>query len=249
MPVEVPTFSDLDAADILEQAELIAAMIGGALPSLNVNRGSMIWETVIYLAAVGNVYSGTPINTLNDFWNLAAVVADPDNADESLTDLLLSNFNAARSGGTKATGQVEIVITEAHAMTISAGTIFTAGTLEFTNLTNQVVVVDSDDTTADTDRVLVERTDGTYSFKVDVQALVAGDAGNVTDGTTFTVSPRPTYFSTATAAADLSGGADPDSNTTMILTLRMGSLPRFYPARLAPRPSLCRSCPVPRLLP
>ena len=222
MPTEISSFAELDSADILEFADLLAAILLQADPLLNVSRGSMIWEVIIYPAAVAHVYEATPVDLIREQWNLAAVAAAPTAADNSIVDLLLSNFNISRSAGTKAVGQVEIVLTEAHAMTVVEGTIFTTGALTFTNLADQVVIVAEADRTADSDRVLVDRGDDTYSVKVDVVATTEGVAGNVTYGTSFTVNPRPTYFSSAKAAADLSGGSDPDTNTSVVARATQG---------------------------
>lgn len=215
MPTEV-TFSDLSETDILERADFIATVLEQASSSLNASRGSMLWELVVYPAAVGYVYINTPINTLRAYWNMASVAADPANADDDIVDLLLSNFNITRSAGTNATGQAEIVLTEAHSLIVAAGTVFTAGDLTFTNLVDQVVIVTEADRTADADRVLTNRGDGTYSFRVDISASEVGTAGNITYGTAFTVSPQLTYFSSASAAADLSGGSAADTNASVV---------------------------------
>ena len=227
MPTEIATFSDLDSVAIMDAAELLADMLSNALPSLNTSRGSMIWETFIYPAAVGQVYLGAPLDTLTASWNLADVAADPSAADDNIVDALLSNYNATRSAGTSATGQVELILTAAHAITVTPGTLFTAGSVVFTNTTAQVVIVQESDRTSDLDRVLITRTDGTFSVKVDVTAIVPGVAGNVTYGTSFTVSPRPTYLSNAKAAEDMSGGSEPDTNADVVALAAQGLTARI----------------------
>ena len=221
MPQDV-TFSDLDASSIDEYAELLSTMLQEAAPDLNVGRGTMIWELIVRMAATAYVYNLVPIDIVRDYWNVAAVVADPAGADDTIVDLLMSNFNTTRSAGTKAVGQVEIILTDAHAMTVTEGTSFYDGTVQFKNAADQVVVVAVADKTSDSDRVLVNRGDGTYSFKVDVAAEVEGTDGNITYGTTLTVSPQPTYLSTARAAADFSGGAEPDTNSSLVTRLQQG---------------------------
>ena len=222
MPLEVQSFSDLDAADISEYADFLATLLQEASPSLNTKRGSMIWELVIEPAAIAHVYEQTSLDVVRDQWNLSTVAASPTTANDDVVDLLLSNFNITRSSGTKAVGQIEVVLTSAHALVITAGTVFTVNSMNFTNLLDQVVIVAEADRTSDSDRVLTTRGDGTYSFKVDVSASVAGVTGNVTFGTSFTVSPQPTFFSQAKSAADFSGGTDPDTNADVIARATQG---------------------------
>ena len=201
MPTDV-TFTGLDQDSINDMAEFLGTLLKEAAPNLNVSRGSMIWELILEKAAISHVYTSNDVESLRNYWNLQAVIDDPANAENSIVDMLLSNFNITRSEGTKAVGQVEIILTGRNSLTVTAGTLFSIGDISYTNLSDQVAVVSEGDKLSDDDRILTDRGDGTYSFKVDVVAVDAGIDGNISIGTTFEINPPPTYLSTAKAVAD-----------------------------------------------
>ena len=210
------TFQTLDTELVDDYAALLASLMQAAYPELNLRPGGVLYDLVIQKAAAAHVYEATALDQLKANWNMAAVRDDPEAADPAIVDALLSNFNTTRSEGTKAIGEVEIVLKQQHALTISAGTAFLSGSLRFVTSVDHVVVLDPDDRTSDSDRVLIEQGDGTWSFRVSAAAEAFGLAGNVPAGTGFTVSPQPIYFSEARAAGDFSGGSDPDTNASVV---------------------------------
>jgi hypothetical protein len=226
------TFAGLDPVAVDEYADLLATLLREAYPSLNFNKGSMLYELVVSKASAMHVYEGTPLSQLRDNWNMIAVKASPNDVDPTLVDQILSNLNVERSPGVAASGEVEVIVSTNAPLTVTAGTNFLAGTVRFQNVVDVVVVASEADATNSTDKVFARRTNGTYSFRVPVVANEAGSDGNIGQGTAIAMSPPPTFFVSATVAADFGGGSDVETNAEVI-----ARIPSRLSGRLLSSPS------------
>lgn len=210
------TFTGLSEESILEYADFLAALLKEEAPSLNLNRGSVLYRQLLRPAAAMHCFEAADRFSLRNKWNLHDIVNETVPADIAVITRVLSNYNVDYSAGTSATGYIEIVVSTLASVVVPADTVFTAGDVAFTNTLSYTAVVSEDDVVYDTDVAMYERGDGNYAFVIPVFASATGASGNVKAATAFTMSPSPSMFIAAYAQADFSGGSDADSTTSLL---------------------------------
>lgn len=116
---------------------------------------------------------------------------------EAIPVATYNSFNFQRLPAVPASGLIRVVTSgSVDAVTISAGTLFTGQTTKatFRSVSDAVIVP------------------GLTSADVLVTAMQPGSAGNVLQGETFTLGPRPQTFVSATNLVAINNGADEESD-------------------------------------
>ena len=168
------TINDLSAETVQQSEEFLIQFLQDQYPSMDLTEGRVLRNLLIRPAAIFHALNQTNIDQLRQSMSLQAIEANPAIATEETVDAVLSNYRVTRDSGAKARGQIVIVIRDLVATTINAGTVFLADGLTFTNpvafvgVTTQAVILD------DTHRLITKRTDGYYSFVIDVEAAGVG---------------------------------------------------------------------------
>ena len=214
---ETNGLSSVNSAQITEAAQLLASIVSTLAPNVKCTPGTVLYDLVLRLAGAMHVYESANLATMADTWNLASVTADPAAVDSSVVDLLLSNFNIARTTGATATGAIEVILSSNVPTIISSGAVFTTSSgMEFRPISTVTAITTA---RADNEQAFVERADGNYSVTVAAQAAMSGSAYNVASGTLFSMTPSAGQFVSAVAATNFAGGTDTQSNASILSTI------------------------------
>ena len=127
------------------------------LPKVDMQKGSVIYDILIRPSAVFHGLTLFNINRMRRSMSLREIVVEPTIADTSSVDDLLSNFGLVRKGGTKATGNVTIFLSNNNTTSIPSGAVFSSGTLNFITQVSFVGVPDGSLISKETDRFRLSR--------------------------------------------------------------------------------------------
>lgn len=220
----VTDINELDAELVEQSQEEFTAMLQARYPELDLRRG-VIHDVVAFLGGgVAAAVAQTEVNRVLQSRSLLAIQENPALADPVLVDHVLSNVGITRKTGTRAVGEITIVVTGGETVVIAANAKYVAAGLIFR--TDVAIVARPVGTTlvSTTERVLNPRGDGSYSFTVPATAEAVGDEYNIRANTTLTPDPTQSRFVTAFANGDFIGGTATESNDDLI-TRMAESLP------------------------
>ena len=214
--LSVTSITDLDAELVRQSQEELTAILQERYPELELRRG-VIHDVIAFLSGgVAGAVTQTEISRVLQSRSLLAIQANPTLADPELVDHVLSNVNISRKVGTRADGEITIVVSGGETVVIPANARYIASGLVFrTNAASIARPVGTTITSA-TDRVLTARGDGSYSFTVPATAETVGAEYNIRANTVMTPDPVPSRFVTAFANGDFTGGLATESNTELI---------------------------------
>ena len=214
--LSVTSITELDSELVRQSQEEFTALLQARYPELELRRG-LIHDVVAFLSGgVAGAVTQTEISRVLQSRSLLAIQENPALADPVLVDHVLSNVNISRKVGTRASGEITIIVTGGETVVIPANAKYTASGLSFR--TDSAIIARPVGTvvTAATDRVLTARGDGSYSFTVPATADTVGDAYNIRANTTMLPDPIPSRFVTAFASSDFAGGVATESNADLI---------------------------------
>ena len=226
-----PTINDL-SEDLVQQNEaFLVQFLQDQYPSLDLTEGRVLRNLLIRPAAIFHTLNDTTLDQLRQSMSLQAIEANPAIATEEIVDAVLSNYRVGRDEGAPAAGQLVIVIRDLIATTINAGTVFISEGLQFTNIgpfvgvTTQGVIID------DTNRLITKRTDGYYSFVIDVVASDVGPQYELRRNTRLTTTGTIPNLIDIYALDDFTGGRSKESNQDLIDRFKLGITPPVFSGR------------------
>ena len=226
-----PTINDL-SPDLVQQSEqFLIQFLQDQYPSLDLTEGRVLRNLLIRPAAIFHALNQTDISQLQQSMSLQAIEANPAIADEATVDAVLSNYRVARDPGAPAAGQLIIVIRDLMATTINAGTVFLANGLQFTNIGAFIGVTTQSVILNDTNRLITKRTDGYYSFVIDVVAAAVGPQYEIRRNTRLTTLGTIPNLIDIYALDDFSGGRSKESNQDLIDRFENGISPPVFSGR------------------
>ena len=147
---------------------------------------------------------------------------DPTLAEEDVVDNIVSNHLVERTPGDTATGKVAIIIDTKVTTIIASAAEFTVEGLIFRTTQSFTGVTDAGLILGPSDRLIQPRTDGNFSFIVDVEAAAIGEQFRLKKDTDMVMSAPPPGFVESFAAEDFSGGSSDESNQDLIDKLASG---------------------------
>lgn len=227
-----PTINDLDADQVAQAEAFLTAFLKEEYPSMDLTEGRVLRDLLIRPAAIFHVLNQTNIDLVRQSMSVLAIEANPALADPALVDAVFSNYRIVRQVGTKASGNVTIVIRSLLTTPVNQGTTFVANGLAFVTTAAYVGVTTVDAVVNNQQRLIVQRADGTYAFTVPVEAAQAGSQYKVRGNTRFAVTPRPAGFIDAYAAADFAGGTDTQTNADLVAQFKQGISPEVFSGRI-----------------
>lgn len=215
--------TDLSPTDVLSTEKLIVTYINEAFPDLDLTPGSVHRDIIVNLYAALEQRVRDGIDKVLKSNSLLEITKDPTIADDVQVDRVLSNYNITRSGGSKASGYVKIIIDADRTTLMPIGTRLTINSLEF-RVTSSIRAVSSTEAVEDPEDIsLVRGTGGTYFFNVPVESVGVGSKYNIKEGSKVTgISPKVARVVTAEAAQTLLGGKDSETNEELITKLKQG---------------------------
>jgi hypothetical protein len=219
----VSDFSGITQSNLDQAEDIVRTILFEAFPNLDLSDGSVLSELLggpnahfyVYCLSLLDQYRVS--STLYELGQSSTLTSD------YVVDSLMSNYNVARSTGTTATGTATIILSSSDVTTIPTGTTFTtAGNLPFVTEDSFNAVPSSQNVSAATDRLIIDRGDGTYSFSVNITASAVGLSYNIGKDTSFTLSVVPSNFVRSYAESDFSGGTDAETTSDLLSRLNLG---------------------------
>jgi hypothetical protein len=221
MPIEITDLSQLDSDTIAQKLKLLAALLEGSFPSLDLTPGGVLYEAMLRPAGVLHTLKQAEFARMAAAGSLQEIAANPDLADETLVSRVMSNYLIQRRSGSAATGQLVLTLSSNDVEFIPSSTVFTANGIEFRPLVSFTAVPTAGLVRTEQDRLITESGE-VYNVVIDVQATVVGTAGNVSKGTRFSTTAQIQGLIDIAAIGDFLGGEDADSNQDLIGRLQEG---------------------------
>jgi hypothetical protein len=221
MALQINSLSDLDPATVQTLLALFSQWVAERHPNVELSRG-VFHDLVLYFNSALNAAVQENVSRVMQSNSLLAISQNPELADASLVDAVLSNFNLTRDAGTIASGEALVIVNKPLSTQITAGIALSANGVQFLPARTFVGVPPGVAANFDGARTLVPVGDGTYAFKITVVAVEAGVTGNILRNTKFTPAVAPSNVASIVAATDFTGGADPLTNAEYINKLADG---------------------------
>jgi hypothetical protein len=215
MGVEVTDLGTLDSATVTQEVELLTEMLQELAPSLDLRRG-VVHDLVLYYGGVLAAKNQVEHDRLRRSMSLQEILADPTLADDETVDQIASNYRVTRRPGSKAEGELTVVVNQSADVTIGVGSRFVSNGLGFVTAEAYVGRADAGTVVLPTDRALRLRRDGNYEFSIPVLAEETGDAYELRAGTSVLAEDPPPSYVKAYVTGDFVGGVDADDNATLV---------------------------------
>ena len=221
MPIEISDLRELDPALVQQELSDAITRLQELHPELDLKRG-VFHDTVAYYHAVLSASSRTNLNRYLSARSLQQISADPTLADEGVVDGILSNWRLERKIGNVAQGNVTVVLSDNVSVTISNGAEWSANGKTF--ITTSVISAKPEEAlvSSNTDRLMVQLSDGNWAFTIPVEAVEAGPDSKLKKDTLILPSSQPTNFITAYAAEDFLDGEATETNDELLNRLQEG---------------------------
>lgn len=214
------TIDDLSDEQVADSQAFIKNFLSDKFPSMDLEPGRVLHDLVLKAGAYVHVLNQEDMDRLRRSSSLYEIEQDPSLADENTVDRVISNYLIARRTGTKAGGQVTIIISDNTTTTVGEGAIFVANNLNF--VTTQPFIGTAGSLTTTYSRPIVERTDGSYSFTIDVVAEATGSAYLLKQDTRM-VWTRPTAnYIDSVVEEDFTGGVNTETNEDLLNRMQDG---------------------------
>lgn len=222
----------LDPALVTQSEEFLTTFLKEQYPSMDLTEGRVLRNLLLRPAAIFHALNQENFDRLRRSMSMQAIEEDPTLADDDTVDAVMSNYRITRDAGAKASGQVTIVISNLATTPVSQGTVFTANDLEFITANAYVGVTTQAAVIGSSQRLIVRRNDGLYSFTVPVEAAVAGANYMIRRNTRFQVSPEPVGLVDVMATEDFTGGRDAETNADLVERFKLELSPKVFSGRV-----------------
>ena len=232
MPVELTNLSDIDQAQLADNEAFLVEALLEQFPYLDLNQ-KVLRQILVRPEAMLRTLGKENTDRIRNSFSLPAMLADPTAADDDTVESIIGNFLITRRQGYAAAGQVVIVLNTLVTTPLSGSVILTANSQEFRVTQPFIGVVNAENVVAARDRLITSRGDGTYAFTVDVVATAVGVAGQVRQGTTFTLSPPIANMTKAYAESDFNQGADAETTPELLSRFSEGVAAQSTADRIA----------------
>lgn len=232
MALKVQSISELDPAVVeAAQAEL-SQLIQERHPEVELTRGVIHDIIAFFSGGISGGINQTEINRVLESRSLLAIRTNPQLSDPMLVDHILSNYLIERRTGTRARGDITIVVEGDSTVVVSANSLYVANGLNYRTDVPITARPPGTITNDPNDRVLEPRGDGSYEFAVPATAEDVGEGANARAGTKFTPNPPPARFVTAFGASDFNGGTSTETNQQIVDRMEAGIPAKVTAGRL-----------------
>lgn len=232
----VATTSDLSISDVsetlVEQSEdYLVSFLQEQYPSLDLSKGRVTRELVLNIAAQLHGVNREDIDRLLKSFSPVVITEDPSAADPDIVDAVYGNYGVERFEGSKATGNLVIIISDLVTTAVPDTTVFTSNGLNYVVTQAYVGVTTADAVLTSSERLIERRPDGTYAFTVPVVAESVGESYRAKRGERFTASPAIAGAIDIEAAADFEGGTNEETNAQLVERTQQGIAPEVFSGR------------------
>jgi uncharacterized phage protein gp47/JayE len=231
MAIEVDSLSGLSTSLVEQTRDAAAELLQEYRPNVDVKRG-VLFELLLHPQGIFQAQSQTNIARYKQARSLDAIMVDPTLADTGVVDEIASNYLLERLPGTKASGEIVVVVSLLQPVTFSAGTIFEADGQDFTITTAITAVTSTAEVQSPSDRVLSPLGNGNYTFSFPVTAVEEGEAGMIRKNALVVPEEQPLGYLTSYAESDFTGGRDAETNAQLMNRLLYGVAAKTFSGRV-----------------
>jgi hypothetical protein len=221
MTIEVRDIDTLDADNVAQKLAFVSARIQEQNPRLDLRRG-VLHDLLAYYNAILAEQLDANVQDYLAARSLLAIEEDPTLADPELVDHVLSNFGVTRKEGSKAAGEVAVVVSEDVTLTMSSGFQFQSSGKLFRTSRVYTAKKEAAQINDAGDRLLTELSDGNFRFTVFVTAVDEGPSSRLAKDTLVTPVVVPANYVTSYAVSTFSGGKSSESNRQLLARLQQG---------------------------
>ena len=209
------------AETIQNTLDRLTAFISQNYTSIETGPGSVISELLLKLAATIQNEQYNLIDSLSQANTISAVNAATTDSYSEVVDKIASNYNTARSGGTKVKGKIRVTVASAGEYNFRQGFIFVQPSVNLHFLVTSDTLI-SPNPSAILGEVQLYTDQGFYYFVLDVEAENAGSDYQLPSGTTFTI-PDNYYirdFVKAEAYGNFTSGTSPETDKQLLAKVK-----------------------------
>lgn len=210
--------SKLKKEIVQRNLEILKQVVREAHPELDVERGAF-HDIVLFYSAIFAAINQQRISEVLQTFSLKDLLANPENADSMLVDLIAGNWLLTRKDGSRANGQITFILSRQTSLSVPQNTLFAANGVDF-NVEN-MYTSRSNSIDSATERKLVRTHEG-WTFTIPVVARSIGQNGNIKKNTKFSTNLLSRDVKAIYAAEDFGGGSDTESNTQLLGRLQQG---------------------------
>ncbi len=217
------TIQQLDSQSIADAEDTLEAFLAFEFPSLDLSRGGVLHTLLLRPAAIYYVNNSDELDAVRDSMSLAKIAQDPSLADDDLVDELLSNLNLTRLTGSKATGQLALIMSEQDTPIVSTDVVFSVNDMEFSPTKRFIGVPSAGAVVDDSTRQVTQRADGNWEMVVDVQASDNGSDYEIQANTRLTSDDAiSSNLLDIVAVSNFSGGSQPETTAELAARAQLG---------------------------
>jgi len=231
MSTSTLTFDDIPETAIEQAVEYLRQLLNEEYPSLDLSENRVLFENLIRPAAILHAINRADIDTLVNSFSPVKITEDPDLADEEMTDAVFGNYGIERFEGSKATGYVAIIISDIVTTAVPSNSVFTSNGLTYVVSQPYIGVTNQDAIISSAERLIEQRTDGSYVFTVPVTASAVGEVYRLKRNSRFTVAPTIGGVIDIVAAQDFEGGLAAETNAELVQRAQSGIAPKVFSGR------------------
>jgi len=224
-------FSDISSTAIEQAEDYLVQLLQEEYPSLDLTKSRVIRDQVIRPAAILRALDREELDKLRASFSPLTITEDPAAADDAMVDAVYANYHIERFDGTKATGVVAIIISSLTTTAVPEETVFTANGMTFVLTQPYVGVTAEESIVSSSERLIEERSDGSYVFTVPVVATAVGEQYRIERSTRFTAVPAVPNTIDLQATQDFEGGTDEETNAALTARVQAGIAPEIFSAR------------------
>jgi hypothetical protein len=151
---------------------------------IDVGPGSVISELLVKLAAAVQNEQYNTISSLAQGKSITEALDSSTDTYSPVIDLIASNYNTERSGGSKVTGRVKVYVSDSNGYTFNEGFTFIQPALNLTYYLTETLRVSPKPSTILNEQQLYSE-NGLYYFTLPVEAENPGPEYQVSSGTVF----------------------------------------------------------------
>lgn len=207
--------------ETIEQLKIkIEGLVREFNPAADLSPGSVLSELVTKSTAAAQHGLHQEYETINQGATVSAALAAEGDTYNPVIDQIASNFNTVRSQGRKATGKLKVVVNANKTYYFASGLTFNQPALGLQVATTTQLRADSTGTAP----VTVKQEGSQFYVILPVEAVVASEQSNVSNGTRFDLvntSSLPEFVS-ASAYGNFSAGQRVESDKELIARFKTG---------------------------
>ena len=225
-------FEDIDPELIEQSKDYLRQLLAEEFPSMDLTASRVFHDNLLLPAAILHSVNREDFDRLRRSSSPIEIQKDPELADPDIVDSVYSNYGIERYQGDKATGFVSVIISDKLTTSVPESTVFSANGLNYVLDQPYVGVTTQDAVVSSQERLITERSDGTFVFTVPVTAELAGEVYRLARDTRFTASPSIPGTVDLRAAADFEGGNAAETNAELAARASAGIAPRVFSGRV-----------------